>query len=111
MGAPEPNNVDAQLIALREKVEDWLIEYGEYRDESEEIAANNITLWATLFLRVTEAEAQDAADRLRHDGAEDFVERVRRSAQAVYGMVGGAIDANEVTASAYAVEVMRLEGI
>lgn len=111
MEDPEPNNVDAQLIALREKVEDWLINNGEYRDESEEIAANNITLWAHLFLQITEAEAQNAADRLRQEGAEDFVERVRRSAQAVYDMVGGNIDPKEVTANAYAVEVMRLKGI
>jgi len=59
---------------------------------------------------VTEPAAQDAADRLKKQGAKEFIERVRRSAQSVYDMVPSA-DPNDTTLRAYALEVLRLNDI
>jgi len=103
-------NPDSNLIALRAKIEQWLIDQGEYWDTDRELAANNITLWAATFMRVTEEDAEKAADRLRSEGANYFVERVQRSAQSVFDVVPST-DPKEAVASAYAVEVIRLRDL
>ena len=106
-----PNNdPDGKLVALRERIEQWLIDHGEYWDVDQEIAANNITLWAMEFIKVTDEEAIAAGDRLRKQGAVDFVERVKRSAQEVMEIVPG-VDPVDTTARAYALEVLRLHDL
>ena len=106
---PNPHP-DRDLIALREKIEQWIIDQGEYWDTDETLAANNITLWARAFMTVTDEEAEQAADRLRKQGAEDFVERVRVKAQEIMEIQPG-LEPKEATVNAYALEVMDLKGI
>lgn len=103
-------NNDAKLIALRESIESYLASDGEFWDESETMAANNLTLWAQTFMRITDQQAQEAADRLKQQGANDFVERVRRAAQNVVDYVPS-VDMDYTLAKAFTVEVMRLEGV
>jgi len=70
----DPN---AKLYALRCKVERWLIENGEFLDSDRTLAANNLTLWADAFLKLTREESEEAAEALRRQGARRFVDRVR----------------------------------
>lgn len=105
---PVKRNADAHIVALRENIEAWLVLRGEYLDASEDLPANNLTLWANLFIEVTSAEVDAAAERLRIEGALDFASRVTQSANNTYQLVPAA-DPNEVIACAFKLEVQRLD--
>lgn len=94
---------DAYLYTLRCKVERWLAEHGHYLDEDRTLAANNLTLWAEMFLSVTRDEVDQAAEELRREGALEFIDRVRSS---VCGRlaVDGRLDPIATAAQAFSVE-------
>jgi hypothetical protein len=100
----DPN---ANLYALRCKVERWLFENGEFIDEDRTLAANNLTLWASMFLSVTHDEAEEAAEQLRREGAIDFIDRVRAT---VCGRLAndGRLDPVGTVAQAYSVAAMEV---
>ena len=94
---------DAHLFTLRCKVERWLAEHGQYLDEDCTLTANNLTLWAEMFLSVTREEVDRAAEDLRRDGAVEFIERVRSS---ICGRLAtdGRLDPIATAAQAFSVE-------
>jgi len=94
---------DAYLYTLRNKVERWLAEHGQYIDEDRILAANNLTLWAGMFLTVTREEVEQSADALRRDGAVEFIDRVRSS---ICGRLAtdGRLDPIATAAQAFSVE-------
>ena len=100
MSSYEP---DAYLYTLRCKVEHWLVEHGQYIDEDRTLAANNLTLWAEMFLSVTRDEVEQSADALRREGAVEFIDRVRGS---ICGRLAtdGRLDPIATAAQAFSVE-------
>jgi hypothetical protein len=67
----------AKLCALRSQVEKWLLRHGEYTDSDRTLVANNLTLWASSFISVTDDEATAIANEYRGEGAGDFIAAVR----------------------------------
>ena len=97
------NEPDAYLYTLRCKVEHWLAEHGQCIDEDRTLAANNLTLWAGMFLSVTRDEVDQLAEDLRRQGAVEFIDRVRAS---VCGRLAtdGRLDPIATAAQAFSIE-------
>lgn len=77
---PNEPNPDAQIVALRDRIEEWLLRQGEFLDEDAKIPANNLTLWAMAFLRLNGEDIRAAEDRVRKAGEHDFAARVQKNA-------------------------------
>ena len=101
---PDP---DSRLLATRQAVQHWLLEHLDATDAPDGLEALNLRVWAEAFLRTTDTDAREAEERLRRQGAEQFVARVKASAGRVvrdYRM-----DATEAVARAFTVEAQWLE--
>ncbi|BDI31564.1 hypothetical protein CCAX7_36150 [Capsulimonas corticalis] len=97
---------DAQLCATRLAIEKWLDEHGEYLDADHLLAANNLTLWATLFLRIGEEEICAGAKRIKQQGVQEFALRVRQNAKQARSIVPD-LDEMQVLGYAFEAEVLR----
>ncbi|MCW3059916.1 MAG: hypothetical protein JWQ02_1737 [Capsulimonas sp.] len=102
----EPNP-DAQLCATREAVEKWLTLHGEFWDGDQSLTANNLTLWAISFLRLTAEDAQAAEDRLKREGAKVAFSQVQDVAERAAARAPE-IDYDHLLATAFQMEVTRM---
>ncbi|BDI29478.1 hypothetical protein CCAX7_15290 [Capsulimonas corticalis] len=102
----EPNP-DAQLCATREAVEKWLTLHGEFWDGDQNLTANNLTLWAISFLRITKDEAQAAEDRLKREGARAAFTRIQDVAERAAARAPE-IDYDHLLATSFQMEMTRM---
>lgn len=111
MNNPDPENdpdPETELLATRQAVQRWLLEQAAAMDEPSDLAALNLRVWATAFLRVTKEEAREIEERLRVQGETNFARRVVESAKEVFEIVPDQ-DTWETLGRAFAVEVLRLD--